>query len=107
LLTRLLALLGMATLAAVTAPVQAQPDPGGLMGLAEHDYLHRDMVIFAQGLNLDDGQRMIVESLYEDYRDAFDAAWIRTQERLQALRDIDQTDPEKVLDQILKPIEDW
>jgi hypothetical protein len=53
---------------------------------------------------------VIVESLYEDYRAAFDSGWRQLQEKftgLQELRDVDQTDPTRVLDMIIGPIEGW
>lgn len=105
--SRLAAVLCMAAAGAMAAPASAQPDTGGFIALGQHDYLHRDMVIFAQGLNLDDGQRMIVESLYEDYRDAFDAGWLRTQERLNEIRHSESTDPNEVLNAVLAPFEQW
>lgn len=47
---------------------------GGMRDIQElllPDYSRRDMPLFAEQLQLDDGQKAIVESLIEDYEDAF------------------------------------
>ena len=53
---------------------------GGMMGgmrdireLLEPDFSRRDVPLFVEQLQLDDGQRAIIESLIEDYDDTFGA----------------------------------
>lgn len=93
--------------AANTVSAQA----GAAAGFAElniHDYLHRDVVLIAQALDLDEGQRMIVESLYEDYRYAFDEGWQETQQRFADMREeLQDVDRDRIMEMVLKPFEDW
>lgn len=99
-----------ATVAVLAAPSTASAQ-GGAAGFAElniHDYLHRDIVLFAQALEMDEGQRVIVESLYEDYRATFDAGWARTQQRFTEMRDeLAMAARDQVMNLVLAPIENW
>ena len=101
--------LGLAAAAAMAGTAGAQMgEAAGFAELMQHDYLNRDMVLFAQGLDLDDGQRMILESLYEDYRAEFDAGWMEVQQRLGNLRDdLQNADESEIMDLILRPFENW
>ncbi len=112
LLNRTMCSLTLATAVALvaSAPVSAQ-SPAGAAGFAEmsvHDYLHRDIILFADALELDEGQRVIVESLYEDYRSTFDTGWARTQQRFTDMRDdLKNVDREQVMSMVLAPFERW
>ncbi|TVQ56406.1 MAG: hypothetical protein EA377_02295, partial [Phycisphaerales bacterium] len=101
--------LGLAAATAIAGTAGAQMgEAAGFADLMQHDYLNRDMVLFAQGLDLDDGQRMILESLYEDYRAEFDAGWMEVQQRLSNLRDdLQNADESEIMDMILRPFENW
>ncbi|MCA9291571.1 MAG: hypothetical protein KDA25_10620 [Phycisphaerales bacterium] len=48
--------------------------PPNLFGLRQPDFLRRDLVILNTDLELDESQRIIVETLYEDYQAAFEKA---------------------------------
>lgn len=99
----------IAVVMAVAAPATAQM--GGAAGLAElarHDYLHRDLVLFSQGLGLDDAQRMILDSLFDDYRQKFDAGWEKTQGSLANIREeVADLEKAKVLEVVMAPFEQW
>jgi len=102
----LVTVMGIAT----TPPAAAQgaADAAGFAEMNLHDYLHRDIVLFAQGLNLDEGQRIIVESFYEDYRHAFDTGWQKTQQRFVDMRDdLQNADQDRVMAMVLAPFEEW
>lgn len=92
-----------------TTPASAQiGDAAGFADLMRHDYLHRDIVLFSQGLDMDDGQRVIVESLYEDYRDEFDEGWLATQEQITGmLQDVKSATPQEAMDMVMRPFEEW
>ncbi len=49
------------------------------------EYFARDLVVFSEGLNLDDNQEVIVEAMFDTYSDEFDAGWAATQDRLTAV----------------------
>lgn len=86
----------------------AQSGAAGFAEMNIHDYLHRDVVLFAQALEMDEGQRVIVESLYEDYRSMFDAGWARTQQRFSDMReDLQSADRDQIMNLVLAPFEDW
>lgn len=106
---RTLAAVATVVMLFVAAPAPAQMgEAAGFAELMRHDYLHRDIVLFAQGLEMDEGQRIIMESLYEDYRATFDAGWLGTQERLsEMLQDVRSATPEQAMEMVMAPFEDW
>lgn len=86
----------------------AQGGAGAFADMNRHDYLHRDIVLFAQALDMDEGQRVILESLYEDYRSWFDAGWEKTRQRLNDMREeLASADRDQVISLVLQPLEDW
>lgn len=96
-----------ATIVAVV-PAHGQFGESGFSDLATRDYLHRDMPIAAQVLELDENQRMILDNLFEDYVDEFESGWQATQESITKLLDNGQSiDRENVLDMVIQPFESW
>ncbi len=89
----------------------AQAQFGEAAGIAEAmqpDYLRRDIVLFQQGLNLDDTQRDIVDALYGDYEQAFEDGLAAMRKRIEDMREqLQNTDVDQVLRIVFKPIEDW
>ena len=70
-------------------------------------FLRRDLTLFADGLDLDEGQSMIVESLYWDYEDEHEAGKSRMIERLGNMRDeLKNLDRDQVLELVFKPFEE-
>ncbi len=75
------------------------------------EYMARDLVVFAEGLNLDDTQEVIVEAMFESYEDDFQAGWAATQDRLDKVAEDLQKNPaassEATLEPILNALSDW
>lgn len=74
-------------------------------------YLSRDLVVFAEGLNLDETQEVIVEAMFETYADDFDFGWARTQERLNSVAEEMRLKPpsnsKETLEPVLNALGDW
>jgi len=103
---------GTAALAVMAvAAVPAFGQLGGNAGFADmatRDYLHRDMPIVAQVLELDDNQRLILDNLFEDYVEAFESGWQDTQSKITNMLDSGENiTRENALDIVLQPFEDW
>lgn len=94
---------------AVTSANGQMRDASVLLNLSQPDFLHRDMPVFSQELELDDGQRMILDSLYEDYRNAFESGWSSTQQNLQdsMKEQRDEMTREHAANLVAGPLEDW
>lgn len=99
----------LATTAIAAAPAQGQiGGNAGFADMASRDYLHRDMPIVAQSLELDDNQRVILDNLFEDYVEAFETGWQNTQNNITNMLDNGEAiDRENVLDIVLRPFEQW
>jgi len=70
------------------------------------EFFSRDLVIFAEGLNLDDTQEVIVEAMFDSYNDDFGMGWAVTTERLNAVADeLKEKKPDNERD-TLKPVLD-
>ena len=89
----------------------AQAQFGEAAGIAEAmqpDYYRRDIVLFQQGLNLDDSQRDIMDALYSDYEQAFESGLANMRKKIEDMREqLQNTDVDQVLRIVFKPIEDW
>ena len=57
------------------------------------EYMSRDLIVFSQGLNLDDTQEVIVEAMFDSYEDDFEYGWASTQERLNKVAEDLKTNP--------------
>jgi Spy/CpxP family protein refolding chaperone len=101
--------------AAIVLPVlavsPARAQFGEAAGIAEAmtaDYFRRDIVLFQQGLNLDDAQRDIIDALYSDYEQEFEAGLARMRQRIEDMREeLQSQDVDRVLRIVFKPIEEW
>ena len=75
------------------------------------EYFSRDLVVFAEGLNLDDTQEVIVEAMFDSYEDDFELGWANTQERLNTIADeIREKQPatsRETLEPVLNVLGDW
>jgi len=75
------------------------------------EYMSRDLVVFAEGLNLDDTQEVIVDAMFDSYEDNFHEGWANTQERLnriaEELRDKPPTSSKETLEPVLNALGDW
>ena len=107
--SRLLGLL-LAVLGGMFAPSAASAQIAGLTEAMKPEFFTRDLIIFIEGLELDETQQIIVEALFEDYELSFEIGIENMnveieaiQEQIEDLRE----DPQKVLELVLKPIERW
>lgn len=101
------ALLAVALFTGATAHAQFG-EAAGIAEAMQPDYFRRDIVLFQQGLNLDDTQRTIVDALYGDYEQAFEDGLARMRQRIEDMRDqLQSQDVDRVLRIVFKPIEDW
>ena len=75
------------------------------------EYMSRDLVVFAEGLNLDDTQEVIVEAMFDSYEDDFQNGWSATQERLnriaEEIRDKPSATTKETLEPVLNALGDW
>ena len=85
----------------------------GIQEAMKPEFFTRDLIVFIEGLDLDDTQQIIVEALFDDYEHGFDEGMARmelrieaVQEEIKELRDDPQIN-EKVLTMVVAPIEQW
>lgn len=103
----------MATAALLWPVPKATAQIGELAGFGEamqREYLSRDLVIFAEGLQLDQAQRDILENLFDDYKQDFDQGLRNMQARLENMKDQLQSsgdDQKRILSMIFVPFEEW
>jgi len=75
------------------------------------EYMSRDLVVFAEGLNLDDTQEVIVESMFDSYEDDFEFGWATTQERLNKVAENLKVNPpdstKGTLEPVFNALGDW
>ena len=75
------------------------------------EYMSRDLVVFAEGLNLDDTQEVIVEAMFDSYEDDFEFGWATTQERLNKVAENLKVNPpdstKGTLEPVLNALGDW
>jgi hypothetical protein len=75
------------------------------------EYMARDLITFAEGLNLDDTQEVIVEAMFDSYEDDFQNGWAATQERLNTVaEEIKLNNPssrKETLEPVLNALSDW
>jgi hypothetical protein len=104
-------LIGLALAAAfgVTGAASAQfGQAAGFNELMSSYYLRRDLQLFIEGLDMDEGQSVILESLFWDYQDEHEAGKTEMIERLTSMREELQTiDRERILKIIFVPFEEW
>ncbi|MHC4991290.1 MAG: hypothetical protein ACYTGC_09945 [Planctomycetota bacterium] len=105
-----IALLAVAATLSLTTTAPAQI--GELAGFTEamqREYLNRDLSIFETGLDLDEAQRDILRSLFDDYKTDFEGGLQQMQDRLKNMKDELQqaTDQRRILSMIFVPFEEW
>ena len=70
------------TIAVVFTPHNASAQMEFMSEVMRPEYMTRDLVVFAELLNLDDTQEVIVEAMFDSYEYDFQNGWATTQERL-------------------------
>ena len=112
--SRLAGLLSTALIIAMTlipaAPASAQL--GAVAQAMEPEYFTRDLLIFIEGLDLDETQAVIAEAIFDDYEQKFHDGKDQMEmeinsltSELQAMRG--QVDNDKLLEMVVQPIQDW
>jgi len=74
------------------------------------EYMTRDVQIFVEGLQLDASQALIVETLFDDYNDAFELGLEGMSSQIEGMRDQImemKDDQDRLLDLVLAPISQW
>jgi len=97
-------------LAVLFMPLGARAQISGMMEAMKPEFFTRDLIIFIEGLDLDETQQMIVEALFEDYEEAFEVGLENMNSEIEEIQsDIEalREDPQKVLTMVLAPIERW
>ena len=76
------------------------------------DYFTRDLLVFIEGLELDETQSVIAEAIFDDYEQQFVDGTAAMELQIEALtsqvRDMrDNVDNDELLEMVVKPIQDW
>ena len=102
-------LFALSVAAGLTAVAGAQfGKAAGFTNLMRQDYLRRDLQLIEQGLELDDGQRVIVESFYEDYVDSFQQGLENMRNEFKEMKDkLQSQDRDRVLKLVFQPFSNW
>lgn len=80
----------------------------GFVEAFQPDFLSRDMVVFADVLELDDSQQAVLESLLTDYGDSFKLGTEGLKEKMKAMKDkIIAAGDQGAMGVILGPINEW
>ena len=77
----------------------------------EPEYFTRDLLIFIEGLDLDETQAVIAEAIFDDYEMQFEEGKLRMEEEIEALtneiKEMGQGQQDKILEMVVTPIQDW
>lgn len=95
--------------------VPASPAQGQLSGVAqamEPEFFTRDLLIFIEGLDLDETQSVIAEAIFDDYEQQFDLGKAQMEMEIEELTDElkamrDTADQDKILELVVSPIQSW
>jgi hypothetical protein len=95
--------------AALCPPAPAQfGELAGISDSMQREYLNRDLVYFAEMLELDKAQRDILDALYEDYKNDFNDGLAAMQERLKSMKDeLGALDKDRIMSVIFVPFLEW
>ena len=96
--------------ATITQPVAAQTSLEAIPALMRPEYFSRDLLLFIEGLELSDGQQVIVELAFEDYEQDFNDGIQTMNDKITAIADqVEQlrNNEDQLLATVLAPIQDW
>jgi hypothetical protein len=93
----------------LATPAQAQyGQAANFAEVLNPEIFRRDLQVIQEGLDLDEAQSAILESIYFQYEDAFESGKQAMLNRFQEMREDLQTgDKERVLQLVFTPFEDW
>lgn len=105
---RSLVLLAIAAVAAVTGAAPAQfGEAAGFSEIMMPYYLRRDLQLFEDGLQLDDAQAAIVESLYFDYEQSQEESRLQMMERFAGMKDeIEGKGQTEIMELVFRPFQE-
>lgn len=92
----------------LTAAAPAQyGEAAGFGEMMSPYFLRRDLTMFVDELELDEGQSAILESLYFDYEEEHETGKVRMLERLSNMRDeLQNLERDRIMELVFKPFED-
>ena len=104
-----IAALALSVVMLLPSVAQAQfGQAAGIARLIRPEYTRADVRIVVEALELDDMQRLIVESLFEDYQLEFETGFDDMRERLSNTHEkTEGADPEEVMEIVFAPLEQW
>jgi len=100
--------LAMASLGLTQAASAQFGAMGGSDDVFRPDYTTRDVVLFVEGLELDEAQRYIFETLFDMYQADFELGVEEVRERLAGMRDeLIGGNPQEILNKVFEPVDEW
>jgi len=82
-----------------------------IAGIMTPEFFMRDRIIFIESLELDETQQVIVDALFDDYEQAFNAGLERMNEHMESIQDsvddLSQSNPKEILEVVIPPIEEF
>lgn len=95
----------------LVTPASAQlGEAAGIGDAMQQDFYKRDVVLISQGLKLDETQRVIINTMFEDYQSAFEAGLERMKKRFDDLRpelQVGEFDKDRIMKIVFGPIREW
>jgi hypothetical protein len=81
---------------------------GGSDDVFRPEYTTRDVVLFVEGLDLDEQQRYIFETLFEMYQADFELGVEEVRDKLANMRhELVGGDPREMLEKVFAPVDEW
>jgi hypothetical protein len=81
---------------------------GGFADAFEPDFIRRDVRFIVDALDLDDDQRLIVETFFDDYQHSFEQGLETMRKRMTDMKDaLDSSDPKQVMQKLFEPVDQW
>lgn len=101
--------LALSAAAAVTSPTSAQfGEAMGITRLMAPEYLRRDLVIFEQGLQLDEAQRLIADAMFNEYELQITQGVENMRQRFEDLRpELAGASEGDVMKLVFRPFKEW
>ncbi|MCZ6836315.1 MAG: hypothetical protein O7G85_11120 [Planctomycetota bacterium] len=98
----------MLTLVALAQPCSAQIGEGaGFVQALSAEFYGRDIVLFSEGLDLDETQQVIIEALFDDYMDGFEDAHANMNLRFEDMQnELQALDKNSMVRAALQPLRD-
>ncbi|MCH2133432.1 MAG: hypothetical protein MK116_06760 [Phycisphaerales bacterium] len=104
--------LGLIAVLAIVPAQPAQAQLGAVAQAMEPEYFTRDLLIFIEGLDLDETQAVIAEAIFDDYEQRFMDGKQQMEDEIESLTAELQElrgkiDNDKLLEMVVAPIQSW